>query len=112
MHVGVVDLLRLSVRIVAAAAGEAGIPMIPLICREPLGIELGPDRQRCRSPGGKIGRRMHFEGGAAFQVAGPCRLMSHTMKHRSAHTLKAIEKLALVVLGVTEINDSESDQNR
>jgi hypothetical protein len=34
------------------------------------------------------------------------------MKHGSTHTLKAIEKFALVVLCVTEIQDNESDQNR
>jgi hypothetical protein len=34
------------------------------------------------------------------------------MKHGSTHTLKAIEKFALVVLRVTEIQDNESDQNR
>jgi hypothetical protein len=34
------------------------------------------------------------------------------MKHGSTHTLKAIEKFALVVLRVTEIQDNERDQNR
>jgi hypothetical protein len=34
------------------------------------------------------------------------------MKHGSTHTLKAIEKFALVVLRITEIQDNESDQNR
>jgi hypothetical protein len=34
------------------------------------------------------------------------------VKDRSAHTLKAIEKLAVIVLGVKEIDDGERDQNR
>jgi hypothetical protein len=33
------------------------------------------------------------------------------MGHGSAHTLNAIKQLALVVFGVTEIDDGESDQN-
>jgi hypothetical protein len=38
------------------------------------------------------------------------RLMSDTMKDGSAHALNAVEKPALIVLGITEIEDSESDQ--
>lgn len=49
-------------------------------------------------------------GNKVFAGCGLTRLMSNTMKDGSAHALNAVEKLALVVLGITEIEDSESDQ--
>ena len=45
------------------------------------------------------------------ETRGGKRLTSHTVSHRSSHTVQAIEKLAAVVLDVPEINDCENDEN-
>ena len=54
-------------------------------------------------------RRANARGELSNQEAGG-RLAPNTVRHRSSHTVQAIEKLAMVVLAVPEINGCENDQ--